>query len=146
MTDRAIEILEEILAELRRANSGAAPARPASESVSIDEAATSLGCSRTRVFELLRDGTLQRARRIGRHQMILASSVEAARREPSAKPVSTPRRRPARHAPRGGEAEVLELLRESRARERQERQAQARQRADRQGSEAGSAPGTSEAP
>jgi excisionase family DNA binding protein len=82
---RSVELLEEILAELRTTRG----VRPGSEkpagltsvapaAMTIDEAALRLGCSRTRVFGLLRDGTLRRARRLGRQVTVLAQDVEAA--------------------------------------------------------------------
>ncbi len=121
--ERAIELLEAILRELQR---NRAPAeRP--EAMTIDEAAARMGCSRTRVFDLLRDGTLQRARRLGRHQMILASSIESAMAQPKRRPVKPARRHPSRRSERGGEAEVLALLRASRRQELEQ------QRADRRG-------------
>jgi excisionase family DNA binding protein len=46
--------------------------------MSIDEVGEMLGCKRTRVFQLLKDGTLDRAPRFGRDLRILRASVERA--------------------------------------------------------------------
>lgn len=46
--------------------------------MSVEQAAQMLGCKRRRVFQLLADGTLQRAPRFGREIRILTVSVEAA--------------------------------------------------------------------
>lgn len=52
--------------------------------VSVDRAAEILGCSRRRVFELLADGVLERAPRLGRRLRIYTESVlrAVARPEP----------------------------------------------------------------
>jgi excisionase family DNA binding protein len=47
---------------------------------SVEEAGNVLGCKRRRVFQLLADGTLERAPRYGREIRIFASSVERALR------------------------------------------------------------------
>ncbi len=54
--------------------------------VGVDEAAQLLGCSRRRVFQLLADGTLDRAPRYGRALRIDRESVERALQEPAPKP------------------------------------------------------------
>lgn len=46
--------------------------------LTVEEAAETLRCSRSRVFELLADGTLVRGRQFGRRTVILAESVFAA--------------------------------------------------------------------
>lgn len=46
--------------------------------LTVDEAAETLRCSRSRVFELLANGTLARGARYGRRTVILAESVFAA--------------------------------------------------------------------
>jgi excisionase family DNA binding protein len=46
--------------------------------LTVAEAAETLRCSRTRVFELLASGVLVRGRRFGRRTVILAESVFAA--------------------------------------------------------------------
>lgn len=43
--------------------------------VSVEQAAQTLGCSRRRVFQLLADGTLERAPRYGRSLRIYTASV-----------------------------------------------------------------------
>lgn len=96
---REIELLERILAALERLASPQS-AQPAA-ALSVDEAAAALGCSRTRVFELLRDGTLTRARRMGRRVTVLAESVERARRVPER---TAPQRK--RRAPRADVGET----------------------------------------
>jgi excisionase family DNA binding protein len=43
--------------------------------ISVEEAARRLGCGRTTVFELLKEGRLRRAKSLGRRTMLLASAV-----------------------------------------------------------------------
>ena len=50
--------------------------------LSVEEAGQILGCGRRKVFELLRDGILERAPRYGRALRIYRASVEAALRPP----------------------------------------------------------------
>lgn len=50
--------------------------------MTIEQVCESLGCKRTRVFQLLRDGTLDRAPRFGRSLRIMSESVERAVRGP----------------------------------------------------------------
>ena len=117
MGERRIEeLLEAILVELRR---GREPPRP-TESLSIDDAAARLGCSRTQVFALLRDGTLQRTRRVGRNQMVLASSVESALVEPVAKRQQSKRAKRQAQASRGGGDEIRAAINARRQRARAE--------------------------
>lgn len=90
---RIVELLEAILAAVTKPAANPEPR----ETVSIAEAMARLGCSRTRVFALLKDGTLQRSKRIGRRLMLLASSVEAAAKIPAPaddKPKAEKRKRP----------------------------------------------------
>lgn len=51
---------------------------PHSPVISVDEACELLGCKRTRLFELLANGTLERAPRFGRQVRIYRASVERA--------------------------------------------------------------------
>lgn len=46
--------------------------------MSVEAVAERLGCSRRRVFQLLADGTLERAPRFGRSLRIYAASVDRA--------------------------------------------------------------------
>jgi excisionase family DNA binding protein len=46
--------------------------------LSVDATAAKLGCSRRRVFQLLADGTLERAPRYGREIRIFEASVDRA--------------------------------------------------------------------
>lgn len=48
------------------------------EVLSVAEVGERLGCSRRRVFDLLKDGTLERAPRYGREIRIYAASVDRA--------------------------------------------------------------------
>ena len=48
------------------------------EVVSVEQVAERLGCSRRRVFQLLADGTLDRAPRFGRSVRIYVASVDRA--------------------------------------------------------------------
>lgn len=57
--------------------------------VTIEQAGEILGCSRRRVFQLLADGTLERAPRFGRQLRIYRASVDRA----LAPPVKRPRHR-----------------------------------------------------
>ena len=50
--------------------------------MTIEQVCETLGCKRTRVFQLLRNGTLVRAQRFGRQIRILTESVESALRGP----------------------------------------------------------------
>jgi excisionase family DNA binding protein len=45
---------------------------------SVEQVAARLGCGRSKVFELLADGTLERAERYGRSLRILSASVDRA--------------------------------------------------------------------
>lgn len=65
---------------------------PRVESLSVDQVSEKLGCGRSRVFELLRDGTLIRAPRFGRQIRILGWSVDRALMPPPPEP-RKPRRR-----------------------------------------------------
>lgn len=66
------------------------PAVQAHLLLTIEEAAQALRCSRSRVFELLADGTLARGVRYGRRVVITAESVQAALEAP---PPEAPRHR-----------------------------------------------------
>lgn len=48
------------------------------EVLSVDEAGLRLGCKKRRVFQLLADGTLERAPRYGREVRVYAASVDRA--------------------------------------------------------------------
>lgn len=48
------------------------------EVLSVEAVAEILGCKRRRVFELLADGTLERAPRFGRQLRVFAASVDRA--------------------------------------------------------------------
>lgn len=69
-------------------------------SLSIPQVCEILGCKRSRVFELLAEGVLERAPRFGRNLRIYADSVELAQARPEPKkrrkqraPVFEPARR-----------------------------------------------------
>ena len=49
----------------------------AAETLSIEEAAAELGCSESRVYQLLRAGKLKRAKKAGRHTRVVTSSVRS---------------------------------------------------------------------
>jgi excisionase family DNA binding protein len=51
--------------------------------ISVDEACKMLGCKRRRLFQLLADGTLERAPRYGREIRIYVDSVERALARPT---------------------------------------------------------------
>lgn len=48
------------------------------ETLSVEQVGERLGCSRRRVFQLIADGTLEKAPRYGRSIRILAASVDRA--------------------------------------------------------------------
>jgi excisionase family DNA binding protein len=60
--------------------------------LTVEEAAETLKCSRSRIFELLADGTLVRGRKHGRKTVIIAESVFAACEADYHPPASKPRR------------------------------------------------------
>ncbi len=72
------------------ARSAATSSSTAKTAVTVAEAAELLGCSRTRVFGLLRKGTLKRAPRSGRSTLVTQDSVQAALASPA--PVAQPLR------------------------------------------------------
>jgi len=51
--------------------------------LTVTQAATMLGCGRTRIFELLKNGELRRCPRVGRHVLVSAKSVEKLLSRPS---------------------------------------------------------------
>jgi excisionase family DNA binding protein len=63
------------------------------ETMSIEAVCERLGCKRRRVFQLLADGTLERAPRFGRSLRIYAASVDRALAPPEPKKRRAPRRR-----------------------------------------------------
>lgn len=76
--------------ELRHlARSAAVSSSTAKTAVTVAEAAHLLGCSRTRVFGLLRKGTLKRAPRSGRSTLVTQESIQTALAtpEPAARPL-----------------------------------------------------------
>lgn len=71
-------------------------------SLSADEACARLGCGRTKLKELLRDGTLQRTQRLGRRTRITLASIEALERRLAGLDAEPPRRRITRPRPPPG--------------------------------------------
>ena len=63
--------VDALRAELAALSPGDAPA------VTVEQAARTLGCGRTRVFELLNLGKLKAAPKVGRSTMVTRASVEA---------------------------------------------------------------------
>ncbi len=61
--------------------------------ISADEAARRLGCGRTRIFELVKQRVLARAKSYGRRTMVIAASVEALLAGNGAKPILRLRKR-----------------------------------------------------
>lgn len=92
MTDAVLALLGEVLAEVRALRAERAVGQ-GDEAITIDEACRRLGCGRSRLFELLAAGVVQRAQRIGKRQMVLASSVRAAVVAPSVYVPATPKPR-----------------------------------------------------
>jgi hypothetical protein len=68
---------------------------PARVAVSVEEAATMLGCGRTQVFKYLRQGKLQHGKRLGRRATVTIASIEALQ-------APGPRRKPRTSTPRYG--------------------------------------------
>lgn len=88
------------------------PAHPPTTSpvmLSVEDTATRLGCSRRRVFGLLREGRLLRAERLGKETQVTIASIELLERAVTGAP--EPRRRVIRHrtAPGSGGAAVLAI-------------------------------------
>jgi len=111
--------LRESVREITHRLSNTAPAQ-AVRAVSIEAAQSLLGCGRSRIFELLRSGSLRRAPKLGKVVMIDLPSLEALidgiAREPAPKlkrePAPKLKRRPAqRNAGRGEKDEILKLIR-----------------------------------
>lgn len=71
--------------------------------ISVSDVEIVLGCSRSRVFQLIREGKLQKARSIGRKAMVTKTSVEALQA------MNLPQEKP-RRAPKMDLAEELEFL------------------------------------
>lgn len=111
MTERLNdEHFEVILAELRALRAEITELRQGQRvrpSVTVEQAAELLGCQRSRVFELLAEGRLLRAKRVGRKAQITRASVEA---YASAAPEPAPRAR----AGERERAEILKLVRSDR--------------------------------
>lgn len=76
------ELLDELLRGVRELKTTSASA------VTVEDAAARLGCSRSRVFELLKSGRLYRAERCGRRVLVTSASIEAALAEPESAPVA----------------------------------------------------------
>lgn len=68
--------------------------RPLGSVMSLEDVCQLLGCKRSRVFELLRAGKLERAPRMGRLLRITAASVERLLLTPAPAPVRQRRKRP----------------------------------------------------
>lgn len=82
-----VEVQGQELLELRRGL-----AVPPSVSMPVEDAARVLGCGKTQVFALLRNGTLKRGKSVGRRTMVTRASVDELQ---GARRASTPQR-PAR--------------------------------------------------
>lgn len=72
--------------------------------ISVERAAEMLGCKRRRVFQLLADGTLERAPRYGRELRIYTASVERA-----LQPLPVNRRKQRAPSPAGFEIDEVPL-------------------------------------
>ncbi len=66
--------LREIRSDLRRLKS--ATIQPGALAVTTEQAMARLGCSRSRIFELLKEGRLTRAERVGKLTMITLASID----------------------------------------------------------------------
>jgi len=123
---------DRILAEMKQIREGVEDIRasgpmmePGQVAVSIAAAMKLLGCGRSRIFELLKKGDLQRApNKVGRETMILTSSIDALLHSPEPREV-----RCAPKAKRSGQAArdaILQMIRSP-------RQTQPQRKADRRG-------------
>lgn len=101
--------LKEIRSDLRRLKS--ATIQPGAIAISIEQAAARLGCSRSRVFEFLKEGRIKRAPRTGRLTMLTLVSVDELLESPAEAKPKPPRERPTRKLLKPGaiKAEVLAL-------------------------------------
>jgi excisionase family DNA binding protein len=63
------------------------------QTMSVDEVGEVLGCGRSRVFELLKAGVLERAPRFGRRLRVLRASVDRALTSPRESAKTARRRR-----------------------------------------------------
>ena len=79
--------------------------------VSIEAAQAILGCGRTRIFELLKNGALRRGPKVGKAAMICAKSLEALLERVDREPPPRLKRRPARCDNGRGERESEAILR-----------------------------------
>lgn len=96
-----LAMLEKVAAALARVDPTTGAKTPAPRLLTVDEAGQALGCKRTRVFDLITQGALER-RRLGKRVMITAESVEACLAEQTA--------RSARAAPKKDYAAELEKI------------------------------------
>ena len=74
--------LSEVRAELRHMSATLADLKlamlgPSVSAISIEQAASLLGCGRTQIFGFLKSGKLRRAKRLGRKVMVRMTSVSA---------------------------------------------------------------------
>jgi excisionase family DNA binding protein len=74
---------------------------------SVEEAGRRLGCKRTMVFRLLREGRLVAAPRLGRKRMVLAESVDALLAAGGVDALEPRRRAAAPRGPRTGKGKAL---------------------------------------
>lgn len=65
-----------ILAELRKMNAQQARSLSSVQTVTFEEAQEILGCSRSRVFELVKEGRLKTATKVGKQRRILLESIQ----------------------------------------------------------------------
>jgi predicted DNA-binding transcriptional regulator AlpA len=77
-----IALLLELREEVRHLRAAVADlkrqlAAPDPIAISVEEAATRLGCGRTQVFKYLKEGRLRRARKLSRRVMVTVESIEA---------------------------------------------------------------------
>jgi excisionase family DNA binding protein len=85
--------------------------------LTVAEAAALLRCSRSRVYELLKDGTLVRGPKFGRHTVIPESSVKAALL-PVEQPVPLPAKPRRRRSRSNFNEEIDAVIARARARAR----------------------------
>jgi excisionase family DNA binding protein len=80
--------------------------------MTVEAAAAHLGCGRTQVFALIRDGAIRRARKLGRRTMVFRDSVEAALLLPEARETPAAKRaEPVQTAQRGDGKTIGDAIR-----------------------------------
>ncbi len=94
------------LGQPSRVNSSTTESTPAL-ACTVDEAGQRLGCKRTVIFKLLREGQLAAAPKLGRRRMVLTASVDALLEAGGVGAVPEPRQLPRTRGPRTASGKIL---------------------------------------